>query len=147
MHVRATNADRKSIKRLLHPRHSAAAPPPHGNQPLSSLFIPPRASLFPPDSSLSFFLLPLSFLLSRHPSTLHRSVPATLVPAHEVSFEWPSKLENYPPKMHFALQSKVSFSRNTRQRTESFFFRDFGFHSFLSSAKPPVLASLSPRLL
>lgn len=24
MHVRATNADRKSIKRLLHPRHSAA---------------------------------------------------------------------------------------------------------------------------
>ena len=25
MHVRATNADRKSIKRLLHPRHSAAS--------------------------------------------------------------------------------------------------------------------------
>ena len=51
MHVRATNADRKSIKRLLHPRHSAAARP-HGNQPLSSLYLPSRSSLLPPVSCL-----------------------------------------------------------------------------------------------
>ena len=147
MHVRATNADRKSIKRLLHPRHSAAAPP-HGNQPLSSLFIPALASLFPPDSSLSFFLLPLS---SRHPSTLHRSVPATLIPAQKVSFEWPSKLENYPPKMHFAPQryfflpkEDVSLSLSTENREFLLSWFWLWFVSLVSD--PPVLASLSPRL-
>lgn len=67
MHVRATNADRKSIKRLLHPRHSAAAPP-HGNQPLSSLFIPSRFTFLS-------FLVPSIPLAPPDPPALQRTRP------------------------------------------------------------------------
>lgn len=80
MHVRATNADRKSIKRLLHPRHSAAAPP-HENQPLSSLFIPP----LPPPAALSRF----SFSL---PPPFSFFVPP-LMPTHPTPYRSPSSRE------------------------------------------------------
>lgn len=98
MHVRATNADRKSIKRLLHPRHSAAS---SSSWEPASFF-----SLYPSSRFLSRLSLPsLPPLLLLHPPTLYRtSVPSTLFPGEKVSFKWPSKLENHPPKMHFTFQ-------------------------------------------
>lgn len=69
MHVRATNADRKSIKRLLHPRHSAAELLLMG----TSLFLLSLSLRSP----RSFLPIPLSLLLS----------PAPLVPLVTTSLD------------------------------------------------------------
>ena len=70
------------------------------------LFIFPLAHLsFHPFLVSSLPLSPNPSVALTSPNTLYRtSVPSTLFPGEKVSFKWPSKLENYPPKMHFTFQ-------------------------------------------
>lgn len=79
-------------------------------------------------------------------------MPATLISAHKVSFEWPSKLENYPPKMHFALQRcfflpkedvSLSLSVHTEQRVSSLVILALIRFSRRRSARPRVPFSTS----